>query len=368
MDSAYVQAHAHRTDEFGRSVAIESDMLAVGAPCHDFETIHQHLFYSDTAFIRKDFNAEFKIHTHDYFDLGCSGTRIDKFNRASGNLVLNNGAVFTFKRRITDWPNRIKEWEVAEKITAQGHSDRNKSLSPASGTENDFFGTSVDLHRAKRGDSDYTLVAGAPYHRFATSGNHSTSQPLDHAGAAYTFDAMLREQIPSIPRSTSWMTTRVFGDSASGHLNTLTLEVSQNATGDPITYEASGIVMSNVNGDIFVEVSGYDASPKGFTSQRPYVVSVIGESLPGTPIDGSMGLIISGIPVPISGNMNLMLSGAPSANVYNNMNIYTSGDIVQSEQMNLHTSGPLALTGSMNMMTSGHNPNEEQLNLGVRGK
>ena len=180
---------------------------------------------------------------------------------------------------------------------------------------------------------------------------------------------MLREQIPSIPNSTNWMTTRVFGDSASGHLNTLTLKVPQNVTGVPITYEASGIVMANVNGDVFVEISGYDASPKGFTSQRPYVVSVIGESLPGTPIDGSMGLIISGIPVTVTDNMNLMLSGAPSANVYNNMNLYNFG-VVDSPSGNIplflstasgSSSGNLNLAISTDVVTS-------NLNLGVRGK
>jgi alpha-tubulin suppressor-like RCC1 family protein len=368
---ADVIAHAHRNDEFGRSVAITSDMLAVGAPCHDFETIHQHVFYSDTAFIRKDFNAEFKIHEHNSWDLGCSGNRVDLFEGDSGKMVLNNGAVFTFKHRITDWPNRIKTWEEADKINAQGYSDRNTDLIDAasSGTENDYFGTSVALHRAKRGDSDYTLVVGSPNHNYSTSGNHITSENMENAGAAYTFDAMLREQLPTIPNSNSFMTARVFGDREADHLNTLTLNVSQNTTGDPITYTTSGIVNSNSKGHIFLEASGYDASTKGFAIQRPYVVSVRGNLLPGTPDSGSFTLFTTGKPVDMSGNMNLMLSGAPSANVYNNMALYNRGVLGLDSgnlQMFLKT-----VSGVEQEQVTLYVENEiltENLNLRVRGK
>ena len=389
LDGPFVTAHAHRNDEFGRSVAIASDMLAVGAPCHDFETLHDHIFESDTAFIRKDFNAEFKIHKHISTDLGCSGIRVDDLGNDgtppdSGTMVLNNGAVFTFKQRITDWANRIKTWEEADKINAQGYSDRNTALSASSGTENDHFGTSVALHRAKRGDSDYTLVVGSPNHNYSTSGNHITSENMENAGAAYTFDAMLREQLPTIPNSNSYMIARVFGDREVDHLNTLTLNVNQNTTGDPIKYTTSGIIWSNSKGHIFVEASGYDASSKGFAIQRPYVVSVRGNLLPGTPDSDNIGLFTAGKPFGVSGNMNLMLSGAPSANVYNNMTLYNRGVLgLDSGNLQMFLEAPSGSTSNLTVFISGKQLIEQQdqfklyleneaiienLNLRVRGK
>ena len=389
LDGPFVTAHAHRNDEFGRSVAIASDMVVVGAPCHDFETLHDHIFESDTAFIRKDFNAEFKIHKHISTDLGCSGIRVDDLGNDgtppdSGTMVLNNGAVFTFKQRITDWANRIKTWEEADKINAQGYSDRNTALSASSGTENDHFGTSVALHRAKRGDSDYTLVVGSPNHNYSTSGNHITSENMENAGAAYTFDAMLREQLPTIPNSNSYMIARVFGDREVDHLNTLTLNVNQNTTGDPIKYTTSGIIWSNSKGHIFVEASGYDASSKGFAIQRPYVVSVRGNLLPGTPDSDNIGLFTAGKPFGVSGNMNLMLSGAPSANVYNNMTLYNRGVLgLDSGNLQMFLEAPSGSTSNLTVFISGKQLIEQQdqfklyleneaiienLNLRVRGK
>ena len=367
---ADVIAHAHRNDEFGRSVAIASDMVVVGAPCHDFETLHDHIFESDTAFIRKDFNAEFKIHQHIANDLGCSGIRVDLFEGDSGTMVLNNGAVFTFKHRITDWPNRIKTWEEADKINAQGYSDRNTDLIDASssGTENDHFGTSVALHRAKRGDSDYTLVVGSPNHNYSTSGDHITSENMENAGAAYTFDAMLREQLSTIPNSNSYMIARVFGDREADHLNTLTLNVSQNTTGDPITYTTSGIVKSNSKGHIFLEASGYDASTKGFAIQRPYVVSVRGDLLPGTPDSGNIGLFTTGKTVDMSGNMNLMLSGPPSANVYNSMTLYNSGVLgLDSGNLQMFLKTVSGVEQEQLTLHIGSKFDTENLNLRVRG-
>ena len=189
-----------------------------------------------------------------------------------------------------------------------------------------------------------------------------------NAGAAYTFDAMLREQLPTIPNSNSYMTARVFGDREADHLNTLTLNVSQNTIGDPITYTTSGIVNSNSKGHIFLEASGYDASSKGFAIQRPYVVSVRGNLLPGTPDSGNFGLFTTGKPVDMSGNMNLMLSGAPSANVYNNMTLYNRGVLgldsgnlqmflktvsgVEQEQVTLYVENEI-LTENLNLRVRG---------------
>ena len=148
---------------------------------------------------------------------------------------------------------RRKEWIFAEKLNTQGYSDRNTQLAIISGCENDHFGFSVAIDRAKRGDSDYTLVGGAPRHDYATSGDHITPTYTD-AGSAYTFDAMLREQIPSIPNPTSYIDAQVFGLKPAQKDARLTNTVYQNETGDPISYSVSGLIYSNENGDIFLEV------------------------------------------------------------------------------------------------------------------
>ena len=199
IDPDYIKRYAKRSDNFGYSVAVDCDMLAVGAP--------------NSAFLRKSFDAAFDIPLHSYYDLGVSGIRIDDFENNSGVMVLNNGAVFSYRYNMTDIPSRKQEWTYAEKLYAQGYNDRTQSefngpaLPPDfintisySGGENDRFGSAVSIDRAYRGDSDYALVAGSPNHIYATSGLHHTSA-MAQAGSAYTFDAMLRGQTPAIPNS-----------------------------------------------------------------------------------------------------------------------------------------------------------------------
>ena len=180
------------------------------------------------------------------------------------------------------------------------------------------------------------------------------------------------------------MIARVFGDREVDHLNTLTLNVNQNTTGDPIKYTTSGIIWSNSKGHIFVEASGYDASSKGFAIQRPYVVSVRGNLLPGTPDSDNIGLFTAGKPFGVSGNMNLMLSGAPSANVYNNMTLYNRGVLgLDSGNLQMFLEAPSGSTSNLTVFISGKQLIEQQdqfklyleneaiienLNLRVRGK
>jgi hypothetical protein len=425
----FVAAYVHMGDQFGQSVSIDEDFLAIGAPNHGFETLHDHIYSGsvvpnelNTAFIRKDFNAAFDIPQHNFYnyDLGSSGVRYDQFNGDSGKFVLNNGAVFTYRHQMTDWQNRTKEWQYAEKIFADGYSDRNRlgSLSQVSGTENDFFGTSVSINRASRGDSDYTLVIGSPNHKYGTSDTY-TPQPLEHAGAAYTFDAMLRDQGNQLPDSDAWIAADVFGDKAHDKISEISMRVYQNTAGDSITYETSGIIFSNINGDIFLEASGFDPSVSGFIAHRPYVESVIGEILGGTLSSGSMFLNIHGKPVAIdnawpnlvpsledirfggavgfdfsddfagprfntaSGSqlirpsgMILSILGADTANVYNNMHLYTSawnhlqvGSGVDSDPFYLIVSGyePNYSSGTMNLRIKSDKL-EENLRLRTRGK
>ena len=85
-DPNFITRHARKSDNFGVSVAIDSDMIAIGAPNHDFETLHHHVYSGsivsndlNTAFLRKSFNSEFDIPKHSFYDLGESGIRVDKF-------------------------------------------------------------------------------------------------------------------------------------------------------------------------------------------------------------------------------------------------------------------------------------------------
>jgi hypothetical protein len=305
LDADFIQDHTRKPDQFGFSVAIDADMIAVGAPNHDFESLHDHSIYNSGEFLRKEFNSQFRIPHHVIHDLGSSGVRGDIFANNSGTLVLNNGAVFNFRHEMLDWPNRSKSWIYKEKLYPQGYNDRisaNKFISAlVSGCENDHFGWSVSINRAKRGDSDYTLVAGAPFHDFDTSGNHPLSSDdatpingLESAGSAYTFDAMLRDQIPSIPNSGSWIYAEVFGDK--GNSDRVKAKVYQNTAGDSITYEVSGIIFPNEYGDIFLEGSGLDPALKGFIAHRPFVESVIGTRLFGEQVVAGLVLNTFGKP------------------------------------------------------------------------
>ena len=93
-------------DEFGYSVSMDADFLVVGAPNHNYENYHEHV-YDSGMFIRKAFGAAFDIPTHNVYDLGTSGVRVDDLTN-SGTTILNNGAVFTFE-------NKLKSWKTGEK-------------------------------------------------------------------------------------------------------------------------------------------------------------------------------------------------------------------------------------------------------------
>lgn len=403
LDSNFISIHGRKPDCFGYSVGVDADMIAIGAPNHDFESLHDHSIYRSGEFIRKEFNAEFMIPSHKVYDLGLSGIRSDLFQNTSGTMVMNNGAVFTYRHKITDWQTRKKNWLFSEKLYAQGYRDRipSNKFVPAlvSGCENDNFGWSVAINRANRGDSDYTLICGAPFHDFATSGNHPLSavnatpnNGLQNAGAAYTFDGMLREQTPSIPNSGGWIDVEVFGDRTILPLKT---RVYQPVIGDPQKIIISGLIFANQDGNLFLECSGFDPSAKGFIAHRPYVESVIGLTPIGEPISGGLTLNIFGKPNSIDNawpwlvgdesfstdfaydmnslvhrpsGMALYILGPESANVYNTLGIniagisgFTSGTMPlyitapsgsSYESLNLNLTSTQT-TGTLNLSTRG---------------
>ena len=378
LSSDFVATHAGRGDQFGYSVAIDADMAAIGAPHHDFETLHDHIYSGavvandfNTAFQRKSFNAEFDIPLHQYFDLGDSGNRT-RFS-GSGTMVLNRGAVFNFRHSMVDFSKRAKEWVYGEKLVAHGHHTNSGSIFvgdnlTASGNDNDQFGRSVALFRSERGDSDYTLAVGSPFHDHPTSGDHISSGLTD-AGAAFTYDAMLREQIPAIPNSGSWIDVKIFGAKTQDGQNMLLNRVYQNTSGEPQTFLTSGLVFANAYGDLYIEASGFDPATKGFVAHRPFVESVIGDFVGGESLNASLNLIASGKPVDIDANMNLMLSGAASADVYNNMNLRTVGASgTPSGDFPMFISAPSGASSGILNLNVASTQTTENLNLRVRGK
>ena len=366
-----------RSDNFGYSVAIDYDMAAVGAPNHDFETLHHHIYQGTSAFLRKSFDGAFDIPLHSYYDLGNSGIRIDEFEHGSGQFFLNAGAVFTFRNEMVNIPARQQQWIYAEKIYPQGYKSRESAefnnipapggfvtVTTASGSEADAFGKSVAITRSHRGDADYVLIAGSPDHHFETSGTHHSSRE-ENAGAAYTFDAMLRGQTTSIPNGNGWMDVKVYSNE--NQTNTLFKRVYHNETGGSQTYIIEKDLPSNTEGEIFLEVSGYDPSNVGFIAHRPYVESIELQYLHGTGINSNLGLYVAGQPVQTSGNMDLYILGDSRATVYNNMNNYVFGAYTDSGSLNLTTFGQDDLNGNMNMFLSSPDQTNSSLSIKIRG-
>jgi hypothetical protein len=352
-DPTVIISGAKQSDRFGLAVSIDCDMCVIGAPNHDFQTIHQHIYSGggledpnnidpnglNTAFTRKNFTGAFDIPLHKFFDLGDSGTRVDRFENTSGVMVLNAGAVYNYRNKLVDFQKREQSWVFAQKLVAQsgykGREQGNWSIkSPApgapiihktSGNEFDNYGKSVSIHRAGRGDSDYTTVIGAPNHIWPVSGDHF-SKDLRDAGAAFTYDAMLREQPEAIPNSGGWIDAHVFGTKKDrGDNDRVATRVYQNETGPVEEYKVSGLVFTNSVGDIFLEVSGFDPAEKGFIGHRPYIDNIKFTLRPAVEVNELLNLNISGRPTPRSGDMNLALLGADMANVYNNLGMYNFG-------------------------------------------
>lgn len=399
-DNDYTAEHladAYITDQFGYSVSIDEDFIAIGAPGHDFDVYHEHIYGReqdgisyDGSFLRKEFDFEFDIPLHNVYDLGSSGMRDSV---PSGNVVLNNGAVYTYVYDVIDsgqsvnleWPRREKAWQYAEKVLAQGYGARSGvyayddggTVVYASGSENDMFGKSVCIDRVyNRGDADYTLLAGATNHKYGASGQADTM--LD-AGSAYSFDAMLRRQTPAFASTEGYMTATI-GLTGSGGLPSPATErfgmTILQSNGLDKTYQVSGLALSSPEGEIFLEVSGTDPSLKGFAEHRPFIEFVRGDMAIGTPANSYMSLYTDGqIPAPSSA-INLNISGSGFLNVYNNMNLYSADGVSGITDSSWTYPGMYLYlatnehqsSGSLNLFIADPKELDNSLNLRIRGK
>jgi len=389
---------AYVTDQFGHDVSIDEDFIAIGAPGHNFDVFHHHIYSRnadgvsyDGSFIRKEFDFEFDIPLHAMYDLGDSGVR---HSVPSGNVVINNGAIYTYVYDVSgsgemlkpDWGNRKKSWQYAQKIVAQGYAARSGvtayddggTVAYNLGSENDMFGRSVAIDRVNtsRGDADYTLVGGAIRHKYSTSGSYyaAPSSIMPNAGAVYTFDAMLRRQTPSIGSQASTIYTNL-GLTGSGGIasppasENISLSFTQ-AEGPNKEYMTTGYIVSNPQGEIFLETSGYDPAIKGMPEHRPLIESVLGKVAVGTETINHFSLYASGqVPQSIS-EMNLHILSQPSATVYNSIGLYTPSVLGKpTADLKLFTKYvPIETSGIFTLYTSGIVSSGEQLNLSIRGK
>jgi hypothetical protein len=161
----------------------------------------------------------------------------------------------------------------------------------------------------------------------------------------------------------------VFGHKPESQTDRLRSVVQQNITGGSQLSSISGLVFANENGDIFLEVSGFDPSTKGFVEHRPYVELIQGELVVGTQNSETFNLLTSGKPVDVSGDMNLFIVGPDSDIVYNNVNLYSFGASgVSSGNMPMFLSVPSGYTNDSLNLNLTSTQVIGSLNLRTRGK
>ena len=336
------------TDQFGYSIALHDDMLAIGAPGHDFgnyeEVIHN-------AFNIKAFSNGIDISSRKVFNVGSSGIRHKLSQGGSGvDTVLNNGAVFTFENGVSDWDNRTKDWNFVQKIVPQGYNARLQQTISASGSENDYFGKSIDFSRNSTVDSDYILVVGSPHHKFATSGNHTTFTMGLDTGAVYVSDGVLRTPEQTTANTGIFLQAKVYSNSGIDRSQTsnpdfISLEV-HNSGGLDAKHSTSGVLYTNNAGELFLEVSGQDPSQRGFVVHRPFIQEITGKRFRGVPIDDRIfTFYTSGRPPEASGSMNLFAEVSQGRVLSSGLGLYASNvpDVVSGvfsgSGFNLYSSG-----------------------------
>jgi hypothetical protein len=346
--------HSIITDQFGYSISIDGDILAIGAPGHDYDN---YIIDSQAEFIRKEFNEQFDLQTRKVYNLGSQENR-NLFG--SGLVVQNNGAVFTYENKIDNWGAKTQSWVPIHKIVPQGYNAK---------VENDFFGKAISLDRSRRKDADYTLAIGSPQHQF---GSGIGSAELPNAGAVYTYDGMLRKLKPSFAHPDSYITGRVFGDMNVEEPYTY-FDFSNGNLYDNMVYFNS-VVTSNNKGEIFLDVFGQDKIDKGFIIHRPYVDQIKGSYLFGVQAVNYSRLFIGGRPMETASILPMFNQAVGQGNVYNTLGLYENAVLGLSSgtPLGLYTSGNMVdsvESSGLNLFNSGSEAGSGiVLNLNIRGK
>ena len=353
-------------DMFGHKIALDGDVMAISAPGHDFENVVEEV---KGEFVRKEFNAQFNIGSRKVHDLATLEARSKYPN--SGTVVLNNGAVFTYENRISNWGSKVQEWTQIHKVVPQGSGSRVQLAN-----ENDYFGMSLALDRVRRNDASYTMAAGSHVHQYATSGSIDTSA-MNDAGAIYTQDGMLRKLRPSFAHPDTFLEGRIFG-SLDAKEPYAYFSIKNDGKYDE-EHLFNRIVTASKEGEIFIEASGQDKIDKGYIVHRPYLHSIGGTYQHGTEVKNYQRLHVEGRPPEAFDDMPLVMKAQPSFNVYNsmlmnissaytgtsgNMPIYASGRYVDGSINNITEDRPSGLMLFVDSTLS----NSGTMNLYVKGK
>lgn len=341
------------SDHFGHSVDMQNDVIIVGSPNHSYGNYYNFI-YNNGSFSRKNFNPQFDIPDLKVYDLGYSGIRTSlNINNAYSK---NAGAIYVYENKIMDWENKKQSWVLVEKLVSNPY---NPALAKYFNGSGERFGSNVYITRPYRTDADYSIFAGC--------GLASGISQIN-VGASYAKDIMLRSQKPSIPSSAAWISAKVFGNRDANGNPTVVLNF--NNIGDSKRYYASGIVVANQDGTLFIEVSGQDPSTKGFISHRPYIESIYGHYQYGKLLSDSMSLYTSGGYVQPTAQMPLIIDVENSAYVYNTLGLYSAVQSgITSAGLNLFAEFPSGISLQyLNLYSSGTGSQDDNLNLSIRGK
>ena len=328
--------------------------MAIGAPGHDYDN---YAIDSQAPFIRKEFNEQFNLQTREVYNLGSQENRN---LYGSGLVVQNNGAVFTYENKIDNWGAKTQKWVPIHKLVPQGYSAKG---------ENDFFGKSISLDRARRKDGDYTLAVGSPQHQF---GSGVGDAELSNAGSAYTYDGMLRKLKPSFAHPDTYIEGRIFGDMSVEEPYSY-FNFTNGSLYDHKTY-LNTTVFSNNKGEIFLEASGQDKLPKGFIIHRPFIDQIKGSYLFGKQEVQYSRLFIDGRPMETTSILPIFNQGVGQGNVYNTLGLYENAVLGLSSgtPLGLYTSGNMidfVESSGLNLFNSGSEVGSGiVLNLNIRGK
>lgn len=334
------------SDHFGHSIQMQNDIIIIGAPNHDYGNYYE-LTHDSGSFSTKNFTPQFDIVDRKVYDLAYSGIR----NELSlTGYQKDAGAIYLYENKITDWENKRQSWILCDKI-----------ISDYTYPSGERFGKTIYLSRPYRSDSDYLIVAGC---------NLASGQFIN-VGATYTKDIMLKSQNPSLQNSGAWISAKVFGDRDIYGNPTVSLSFSN--IGNSVRHYASGLVLTNANGEIFLEVSGQDPSTRGFISHRPYIESIYGYYQYGKLESVTMPLYTDCGHIPPSSQMPLIIDVENSSYVYNPLGLYSevkTGDASSDPSgVGLFVEAPSGASVSyLNISTSGTGSRNDILNLSVRGK